>query len=416
MTLTTELLGSGIDDLKKIGGSSQWATMMNLVAATVGAGIMSLPSAVAEVGWVPGFGLLAAATLVSVLACQLVARSMDLAPQSESSEDIACAAFGPTAEKVVMVVNNCDLFATCVVLLVAGKDACLNISTELSEQQWLLVVGCVCSVLSLPKDMSGLAAASSFGVLTLVVFVVSYVLDAYVTDGNIGGQVSGIWEIPSLAGSASNIGFSYSCAILMPSLHKDMAEPQKLPRVIYKAHALVFTVYCIVAYSGYAWHGISLEDDDKKGINVMVSPAFRMIAGVSILVTILVGYPIFLNPISVTIEKWLNPNAERETATRIATRLAIAGSSLFCALVLPFFYQIVSVTGAVTANSMCVIFPICFFCGLVVKRHPEGIPRRYFMLALPITIAFAYGLSIMGIGVYFSCKDLAKAVEEKYGA
>lgn len=375
---------------------------------------MSLPSAIAEVGWVPGFLLLAMATGVSMLCCTLVARSIVMAPQCESSEDLALTAYGPRMERLVMIVNNCDLFATCVVLLVAGRDACLNISHALSGAQWLIAVGVSCGFLSLPKDMSGLSAASSFGVATLFIFVLTYVADAFDAVGEPGGQELADWALPNLASSASNIGFSYSCAILIPTMSKDMKKPQELPWVVYSAHGLVFSLYCMVAYAGYTCYGSSLEDSDKKGINVMVNEMARTIAGCSILVTIVVGYPCFLNPIAVAVEKWIQAPEEREMPARVAVRLSIAGASLLSALVLPFFYEVVSVTGAVTANSMCVLFPILFFCRILMLRNPTGIPKRYYLLNGPSIVACVYGLNIMAVGVYYSCQDLANAVRAKY--
>lgn len=424
MKLTEELipspLGSNLEALGSLGfgftkgTASTWATLMNLVAATVGAGIMSLPSAIAEVGWVPGFLLLVMATAVSMLCCILVARSIVMAPQCESSEELAHAAYGPRMERLVLIVNNCDLFATCVVLLVASRDACLNVSHTLSGSQWLIVVGVLCGFLSLPKDMSGLSAASSFGVATLFVFVLTYVVDAFEAVGEPGGQDMANWALPSLASSASNIGFSYSCAILIPTMSKDMAKPKELPLVVYSAHGMVFSLYCMVAYAGYTCYGDSLQDADKKGINVMVNETARFIAGCSILVTIVVGYPCFLNPIAVAVEKWIQAPEEREMPTRVAVRLSIASASLFSALVLPFFYEVVSVTGAVTANSMCVLFPILFFCRLLRLKNPMGIPKRYYLLMGPIFVACCYGLNIMAVGVYFSVQDLADAVRAKY--
>lgn len=393
---------------------SKYAALVNLISSVVGAGIMALPKTVSTIGWWPGILLLMVVTMTSALCCNLVHRAMLMAPQATNAEDLAESSFGAIGRYVVLVLNNLDLFSTCVILLVAGGDVVSIIFGPENQRLCIVGVAVVVALLSLPKDMSGLSKAASLGVLTLFMFMVVYVLDAVAkifSPTRATDQVSGIWEVGAIAGAGSIMGFSYSCAILMPSMHAEMAIKEDLPWVINVGHAIVCTIYASVAVGGYAAYG-PVGLDVKPEITSMTElPWAPVFCACCITVTILVGYPLFLNPVVVLVQNMLPHNPEYEVPTRYTVRLVMAGLTLVAALIIPYFYEIVLLTGAVSANLMCVILPVGYFLRLMSKAKAAGTEVSFELWLIPfMIIAVIQGIFVMIVGVYIGVLDLQAAI------
>merc|ERR1719330_1084081 len=90
------------------------------------------------------------------------------------AEDLGMQAYGPIMRNVVLAFNCCDLFAGCVILLVGGGDLASIIFGTENQTQCIIGVFVVVALLSLPKDLSGLAKAALASVITLFVFLVVY--------------------------------------------------------------------------------------------------------------------------------------------------------------------------------------------------------------------------------------------------
>merc|ERR1719422_2679246 len=181
---------------------SKEQALFNFVSGVVGAGRLVLPKTVSKVGWIPGLGLICVVTLVSAATCHLVHRAMTMNSGARCAQDLGMKAFGPIMQKVVLVFNNCDLFAGCVILLVGGGDLASIIFGSDNQNQCIIGVCFVVGLLSLPKDLSGLSKAALAGVITLFLFVCVYLTDGIIklTTDPSSDQTLANWDVSALAG------------------------------------------------------------------------------------------------------------------------------------------------------------------------------------------------------------------------
>jgi len=399
---------------------SKEQALFNLISSVVGAGIMALPKTVSRIGWIPGLSLLCLVTVVSAVSCNLVHMAMLMNPKSLCAEDLALSSFGPAMRRLVLLLNNGDLFATCVILLVGGGDA-LSIIVGTEFQTWcILGVGVVVGLLSLPKDLSGLSRAAFAGVVTLFMFVVVYLADGIIklTSDPSSDQTLANLDLSRLAGAASIIGFSYSCAILMPSMHAEMAEVKELPWVINVGHGIVFAIYgsmAVIAYAAYGEEGLDVKPEISS---LRQLPWAANFCAGCILVTIGVGYPLFMNPMVVFIEAMFkSDNPSRELPTRLLVRISMVAGTMIAALTIPYFYEIVLLTGAISANFMCVILPASYYLKSVQNEKEAGKtpPPIGGLLGAAIVVALMQGTIVMIVGVYYGVIDLMDAIEAGHG-
>lgn len=395
---------------------SKEQALFNFVAGVVGAGLLVLPKTVSKVGWVPGLGLICMVTVVSAASCHLVHRSMTMNSGVRCAQDLAMKAFGPIMHKVVLVFNNCDLFAGCVILLVGGGDLASIIFGSEKQIQCIVGVCCVVGLLSLPKDLSGLSKAALFGVVTLVMFLVVYLSDGFlaiVGPDRSTDQLLANLETSALSGAAAIIGLSYCGPILIPSMHAEMADIHELPWVINVGHAIVFTVYAsmpVVGYAGYGREGLDVVPEISSLKKLPWAPIFCACCA---MVTMLVGYPLFMNPIVVQIEELFKSSPDRELRTRLCVRLTMVSLTLLVALIIPYFYEIIVLTGSITTNMMCMIFPVAYYLKSIANARAAGKSDSAPSLIMTSLIALAVvqGLLVMTVGVYYGALDLGDAIE-----
>jgi len=323
--------------------------------------------------------------------------------------------------QVVLLLNNGDLFATCVILLVGGGDAASIImgnwiDADVVQLYCIIGVFVIVAALSLPKDLSGLSKAAFAGVVTLAGYVLFFLVDGLtkIFQDPASDQRLANPAPSNLAGAASIMGFSYSCAILMPSMHSEMDIVEDLPWVINVGHGIVCLIYASMAIVGFAAYGEAGLDVKPEISSLDTVPYAAEICSVCILVTIMVGYPLFMNPMVVYIQQVL-PRDWSELPTRLVVRLSMATLTLISALSIPYFYEIVLLTGAVSANFMCVILPVAYYWKSWQNESSAGnfanapVP----LLKVMIAVALLQGVVVMAAGVYYGVLDLQEAIADR---
>lgn len=131
------------------------------------------------------------------------------------------------------------------------------------------------------------------------------------------------------------------------------------------------------------------------------------------MVTMLVGYPLFMNPIVVQIEELFKSSPDRELRTRLCVRLTMVALTLLVALIIPYFYEIIVLTGSITTNMMCMIFPVAYYLKSVANERAAGKYDNAPSLVMTslIALALVQGLLVMTVGVYYGALDLGDAIE-----
>jgi hypothetical protein len=111
--------GGGV--CRHFGKGSLWGTVFNLCAATLGAGALSLPHAIAAMGLVPGLILLTITAFATHYSIVLLVACLD-ATNARSFEDLSVQVFGKLTGHLVEASIIVFCFGTCVAYTVAVGD------------------------------------------------------------------------------------------------------------------------------------------------------------------------------------------------------------------------------------------------------------------------------------------------------
>ena len=138
-------------------------TVISYVCTTVGAGIISLPFALAESGWL-GVLLIAITAVVCVQTANwLVACMYSQDEPLTSYEAIGVAAMGRPGKVIVALFQNITLFGVCCIFLIIAGGNLSALVPSLSMHAWVLICGCVLIPASWLKTVKEIKPLAWFG-------------------------------------------------------------------------------------------------------------------------------------------------------------------------------------------------------------------------------------------------------------
>ncbi|CAD7949949.1 unnamed protein product [Amoebophrya sp. A120] len=177
------------------------------------------------------------------------------------------------------------------------------------------------------KDMTALSKLSVVGVVGSAAAAFFVVLASCVEIAYNGGQLGpNIYygypetsKLEQIATGFSTIWFSFAVPVITPTVKSDMTKQYRFARAAEYSHYLIFVIYLIVAFFGYLAFGntklgeglhhvlvpASLRSDRTfPGSNwcLQTKAISQVIVEIGILANVVVTYPLFLNPVAITIE------------------------------------------------------------------------------------------------------------------
>ena len=138
-------------------------TVICYVCTTVGAGIISLPLALAEAGWL-GVLLIALTAIVCVQTGNWLIACMHCQNETLTSyEAIGVAAMGRAGKVLVALFQNITLFGVCCIFLIIAGGNLSALIPALSLHAWVLIVGCTLIPVSWLKTVKEIKPLAYFG-------------------------------------------------------------------------------------------------------------------------------------------------------------------------------------------------------------------------------------------------------------
>ena len=138
-------------------------TVISYVCTTVGAGIISLPFALAEAGWL-GVLLIAVTSVVCVQTANWLIACMYCQDEPLTSyEAVGVAAMGRPGKVLVALFQNITLFGVCCIFLIIAGGNLSALVPALSMHAWVLIVGCVLIPASWLKTVKEIKPLAYFG-------------------------------------------------------------------------------------------------------------------------------------------------------------------------------------------------------------------------------------------------------------
>ncbi|XP_051217671.1 amino acid transporter AVT1I [Lolium perenne] len=348
------------------GGATSVRTCFNGLNALSGVGLLSIPYALAEGGWLSLVLLL----FVAAVCCytgQLLQTCMSASPDVRSYPDIGARAFGAKGRFAVSLFLYAELYLVAIGFLILEGDNLDKLfpGTSLSLGPGIVVSGkhlfiVLVSIAILPttwlRNLSVLAYVSASGVLASVVLVFC-VLWAAVVDG-VGFQGKGtMLNVSGLPTALGLYTFCYCGHAIFPTLCNSMKEKDKFSKVL-----VICFVACTLNYGSMAILGYLMYGDDVESQVTLNLPEGKLSSKLAIytaLINPFSKYALMVTPVATAIEEKLLAGNKRSMNMLIRTFIVI--STVIIALTVPFFGHLMALVGSLLSVMASMLLPcICY--------------------------------------------------------
>lgn len=423
------------------GGSETRATTTSFITIMVGAGVLGFPALFSKVGVPLGAFMLTSCTLMSVYLCKTVGDTCTRVQERTGKpvskmDDLGQACFGYLGEVISRIVVN-GMFigmVSCYMVLIGQNLAFL---LPLPYRAWILIFTLLLMPAAFMRDISILEKLAIVGVVASCVYFIT------ITGGGImAGNKTGSFEAApsvkpfSIFSVFTIMMFGYGPTHVLPSVRREMKNPQELPQALVVSHLIVGVIYMSAGIIGYWGFGaltqgnISMSMCESPGcpgtVPACATPpcpeltsekagskwAFGYFLAVAVVANLCVTIPIVLYCCFTGIEASYSKDKPMDATKSAVMRVGVV---LFCTsvgLFVPFFLQVVSILSA------ALVVPIVFFLPLAFgwkSAKDSGVPYDTPRIVFD-SFLLLVGVACFVIGLYSSIDDLMQAMERDAAA
>ncbi|KAH7656076.1 solute carrier family 32 (vesicular inhibitory amino acid transporter) protein [Dioscorea alata] len=397
------------DDLSKTNfqGASMARTCLNLANAMSGAGVLSMPYALSQGGWLS----MAVFFMVAGICCYtgiLIQRCMESSQRIKTYPDIGQHAFGNKGRITIAFFLYLELYLVAVSFLILEGDnldklfPCLSLTilgfTIQGKQLFVILAGLVVLPTTWLRNLGVLAYISVGGVLASMVLL-GCLLWSGATD--VGFHESG--RLFNLSGMPTVLGLFFVCFTghaVFPTLHTSMSDGSQFSMVLLISFTLCTMIYGPMAIFGYLMYGDNLES--QVTLNFPSGKIYTKIAIYTTIVNPLTKYALTTTPIATAIEESLGWNTNRSTSIFIRSLLLM--SVMLIALTVPFFGYLMAFIGSFFSVTVSVIIPcICY-----IKIYQDF--RENWLHKSIIIGIILFGFIVALVGTYTSIVDIINSL------
>ncbi|KAG7396681.1 hypothetical protein PHYBOEH_001910 [Phytophthora boehmeriae] len=361
-------------------------SVFNLAGATLGAGALSLPYAVAVSGLGFAVAQLALAAVLTVYTIRLLIRAEDITKyekELKSYEDLAMHCFGTKMTIFVEINILVFCFGISVAYLVTLGDIitplgelCFGIHSVFAQRWVLMTISCgtIMLPLSLLKDISSLQFSSILGVLSIIFLVVAVSIRSimYASDRGIPEDVSWVIDLtrgPDFMLSVPIVMFAFTCQVNVFSIYTELQRPciRRMNKVVDRATLISFLIYLSIGVVAYLAFGPELAKPQYKGnilLSFPMSDTLIAISRAAITFTVAVAFPLNIFPCRFTIDMMFFSSAEDSWSRHVIVTSALVLFALLLAIFCPSINVVFGIIGGTCSTVVCFCFPAAFILKL----------------------------------------------------
>ncbi|CAI9098296.1 OLC1v1034917C1 [Oldenlandia corymbosa var. corymbosa] len=342
-------------------------TVLNAINALCGIGILSMPFALKEGGWLSLILLL----VFAVITCYtgiLLKRCLGSSPGLETYPDIGQAAFGVTGRVFIAVILYLELYSSCVEYLIMMSDnmSLLFPHAHLELFGFYLNSYQLCAIIStlviLPtvwlRNLSSLSYISVGGVIMLVIVVICLLWVGVINEVGFhpAGTALNLAKLPVTIGLYS---FCYGSHSVFPNIYSSMKEPSRFPSILVISFSMAFILYTGVAMCGFLMFGEATKP--QFTLNLPTKFAATGVAGWIMVLTPVTKYALTVTPIAFGLEDLLPSARFRTYGVSILIRTMLVISTLTVALAVPYFGSLMALIGSLLVMLVSLVLPcVCY--------------------------------------------------------
>ncbi|XP_033516409.1 amino acid transporter AVT1I-like [Nicotiana tomentosiformis] len=393
-------------------GTSFFRTCLNGVNALSGVGILSVPYALSEGGWLSLIILF----LVAILCCYtglLLQKCMSASQAINTYADIGQFAFGKKGRIIISTFMYLELYLVAIEFLILEGDNLQKLFPNANIHIGDLKIGgketfvMLAALIILPTTWLrslGLLAYVSLGGVLAFILLVCVVFWIGAVDG-VGFQEKGIlWKWSGLATAISMFTFCYCGHAVFPTLCNSMKDKSQFLKVLLLCFILSTITYGSMAIIGYLMYGQNLLS--QVTLNLPTGKVSSKIAIYTAIINPITKYALIVSPIVTAIEDTFPCRKNKPMSYFIRTVLVI--STVVVALVVPFFEYVMTFIGAFTGISLSILFPC--ICYLKIRKP---FSRSVGIEVIFIGVIIVLGSFVAIYGTYVSLKNIISHVQQK---
>ncbi|XP_021910103.1 LOW QUALITY PROTEIN: lysine histidine transporter-like 6 [Carica papaya] len=343
-----------------------WYSTFHTVTAMIGAGVLSLPYAMAYLGWGPGIMVLVLSWCMTLNTMWQMVQLHECIPGTRFDRylDLGRHAFGPKLGPLIVLPQQLIVQVGCnIVYMVTGgkclkkfmEMACTN-CTQLRQSYWILIFGGIHFFLSQLPNFNSVAGVS----LAAAVMSLSYSTIAWVgclSRGRIDNvsydykKTSGVDSMFRVFNALGQISFAFAghavALEIQATIPSTPEKPSKLAmwKGVIGAYFINAICYFPVALIGYWAFGQDVEDNvimELKRPEWLIASANLMVV-----VHVIGSYQVFAMPVFALLEGIMVKRFRFPPgfALRVITRSAYVAITLFIAVTFPFFGDLLGFFG-----------------------------------------------------------------------
>ncbi|EQC28649.1 hypothetical protein SDRG_13526 [Saprolegnia diclina VS20] len=359
-------------------------SIFNLCGATLGAGALSLPYAVASSGITFAVAQLVLAAFLTVYTIRLLIRAGDIT-MLKSYEDLALYCFGKKVEVFVELNILVFCFGISVAYLVTLGDIITPLGAlvlgddSFFAQRWVLMsIFCFAIMLplSLLKDVSSLQFSSMLGVFSIIFLVFAVATRSFMAihaDGLAPDlhYVLNTSNGPNFMLSVPIVMFAFTCQVNVFSIYTELQRPciRRMNKVVDRATTVSVLIYLTIGLVAYLAFGSSLTESSKKG-NILLSfplnDTLIAVARAALTFTVAVAFPLNIFPCRFTLDMMFFASAKDSTVRHVAVTVGLVLAALILAIFCPSINVVFGIIGGTCSSIVCFCFPAAF----IIKLEP----------------------------------------------
>ncbi|XP_010543284.1 PREDICTED: vacuolar amino acid transporter 1-like [Tarenaya hassleriana] len=348
-------------------------SVLNGINVLCGVGLLTMPYAVKEGGWLGMFILL----FFGIITCYtgiLLKRCLESSPGLHTYPDIGQAAFGIAGRFIISTLLYVELYAACVEYIIMMSD---NLSGLFPDTSFTIlgvfldskqIFAVLTTLIVLPtvwlRDLSLLSYLSVGGVLSSILLALCLVWVG-VVDGvgfHTGGEALNLGNLPVAIGI---FGFGFSGHSVLPNIYSSMRETSKFPLVLVTSFTFCTFLYIAVAICGYSMFGEAIQS--QFTLNMPSQFVSSKLAVWTAVITPMTKYALTITPIVLSLEELMPLARMRSDGVSMLFRTTLVVSTLVVALTVPFFAIVAALVGSFLAMLVAIIFPC--LCYLSILKH-----------------------------------------------
>lgn len=386
-----------------------WYSTFHNVTAMVGAGVLGLPYAMAELGWGPGIAILILSWIITLYTLWQMVEMHEMVPgkRFDRYHELGQQAFGEKLGLWIVVPQQLIVeVGVDIVYMVTGgtslkkfHDTVCPSCKHIKQTYFIMIFASVHFVLSQLPNFDSISGVS----LAAAVMSLSYSTIAWGASVDKGKQ-SGVdygYKSPSTAGNVFNffsalgtVAFAYAghnvVLEIQATIPSTPEKPSKKPmwRGVVVAYIVVAICYFPVALVGYWAFGNSVLD------NILLSLAkprwLIAMANMMVVVHVIGSYQIYAMPVFDMIETVLvkRLHCPPGLTLRLIARSAYVAFTMFIGITFPFFDGLLSFFGGFAFAPTTYFLP-CVMWLIIYK------PRRFSLSWITNWICIILGVLLM---------------------